>query len=142
MKHKLNSIMLIDDDELTNFINRIVLQKSGLTEHIQISEGGREALDYLLKSEEANNDELIPSPDLIFLDINMPAMNGWEFLEEYKKLHLKSRTVVVMLSTSLFPEDKLKAVAIPEISGFMSKPITAEKVEEAIEKYCLKVAEV
>ncbi len=135
MKRQLNCIMLIDDDELTNFINRMVLEKCGCTRHIQIAEGGWEALDYLIKSEEANDEDLYPSPDLIYLDINMPGMNGWEFLEEYKKINLRNRTILVMLSTSLFPEDELKAEEIPEISGFENKPLTREKVEAAIEKY-------
>ena len=135
MNHKLNCILLVDDDELTNFLHRLVLEKSGFTQQIKIADSGKEALDYLENSEAGNSADLYPSPDLIFLDINMPAMNGWEFLEEYKKMNLKSRTIVVMLSTSLFVGDKLKAEAIPEISGFEDKPLTAEKVEAAIKKY-------
>ena len=136
MKHKLNCILVIDDDEPTNFFTQMILEESGCTRHIMIMQSGQEALDYLAKSEEAASDpDIYPSPDLIFLDINMPAMDGWEFLEEYKKLNIDSKVIVVMLTTSLFPEDKLKAESMPEISGFENKPLTTEKVNSVLEKY-------
>jgi CheY-like chemotaxis protein len=127
MKQKLNCILVIDDDEPTTFFTQMMLEESGCTNHIQIAHGGQEALTYLIKSEAGNNTDC-PVPDLIFLDINMPAMDGWEFLEEYKKLHTSHKVNVIMLTTSLFPEDKLKAAEIPEISGFEHKPITPEKI--------------
>lgn len=98
-------------------------------------EVSREALDYLAKSEAGNNANLYPKPDLILLDINMPAMNGWEFLEQYKKMNVTESTIVGMLTTSLFPDCKLKADHMPEIAGFEHKPITAEKVAKILEKY-------
>lgn len=141
MKQKLNCVLLIDDDEPTNFFTRMILEESGCAEHIKIVQSGQEALDYLVKSEAVDNAAIYPSPDLIFLDINMPAMDGWEFLEEYRKLNVTSRIIVVMLTTSLFPEDKLKAERMPEISGFEHKPLTAEKLAEVREKYFSNVLE-
>jgi CheY-like chemotaxis protein len=117
----------------------MILEESGCTNHIRIVQSGREALDYLVKSEAGNNADTCPSPDLIFLDINMPAMDGWEFLEEYKKLSINGRIIVVMLTTSLFPEDKIKADKMPEISGFEHKPLTAEKLTAVLEKYFTNV---
>ena len=70
----------------------------------------------------------------------MPAMDGWEFLDEYKKLNIETRIIVVMLTTSLFPEDKLRAEKIPEISGFENKPLTEEKLTGVLEKYFTNVA--
>ncbi|MEP7376758.1 MAG: response regulator [Chitinophagaceae bacterium] len=139
MKNKLNCVLVIDDDEPTNFFTHMILEESGCTRHIKIAQSGQEALDYLIKSEAGNNADVYPSPDLIFLDINMPAMDGWEFLEEYKKLNVDSRIIVVMLTTSLFPEDKLRAERMPEISGFENKPLTAEKVALVLEKYFANV---
>jgi CheY-like chemotaxis protein len=141
MKQKLNCVLVIDDDEPTNFFTQMILEDSGCAEHIRVMQSGQEALDYLAKSEEAGCDpNLYPSPDLIFLDINMPAMDGWEFLDEYKKLSVESRIIIVMLTTSLFPEDKLRAEGMPEISGFENKPLTAEKVAAVLKKYFANAA--
>lgn len=141
MKPKLNCVLVIDDDEPTNFFTRMILEESGCVNHIQVMQSGQEALDYLAKSEQAESDaSLYPSPDLIFLDINMPAMDGWEFLAEYRKLSVKSKIIVVMLTTSLFPEDKLKAEEMPEIFGFENKPLTLEKLNMVLGKYFAKVA--
>ena len=75
MKSTLKSVLLIDDDEPTNIYTRIILEEAGCTDHIHAVHSGREALKYL---SETNS-----RPDIIFLDINMPAMNGWDFLVEY-----------------------------------------------------------
>lgn len=142
MKHKLNCVLVIDDDEPTNFFTRMILEESGCTNHIKVMQSGQEALDYLAKSEQAGSDaSLYPSPDLIFLDINMPAMDGWEFLAEYRKLSIVNKIIVVMLTTSLFPEDKLKAEEMPEISGFENKPLTEEKLHQVLEKYFANVVQ-
>ena len=138
MKSKLNCILVIDDDEPTNFFTRIILEEADCCNYIKTVQSGQEALDYLAQSEKASADpNLFPSPDLIFLDINMPAMNGWEFLDEYKKLNIapQHKIIMVMLTTSLFPEDKAKATRSPEISGFENKPLTLEKLEKIMQTY-------
>jgi len=141
MKPRLNCVLVIDDDEPTNFFTHMILEESGCTNYIKVMQSGQEALKYLMKSEQAGCDaSLYPSPELILLDINMPAMDGWEFLDEYKKLNVESRIIVVMLTTSLFPEDKLRAEKMPEISGFENKPLTEEKLAAVLEKYFTNVA--
>ncbi len=140
MKQKLNCVLVIDDDEPTNFFTHLILEESGCTNHVRIVQSGLEALDYLTRSEAGKDTALYPGPDLIFLDINMPAMDGWEFLEEYKKLNVMSSIIVVMLTTSLFPEDKIRAEKMPEISGFENKPLTGEKLAIVLEKYFPNVA--
>ncbi len=133
MKKKLNCILLIDDDESTNFINKRVVEKSGYSEKCIAVQGGQAALDYLQSKEDGK----YPQPDLIFLDINMPAMNGWEFLDEYRKLdkEIQGRIIVVMLTTSLNPDDKEKAKKYTEISGFKNKPLSVHMLEEILQEY-------
>jgi CheY-like chemotaxis protein len=140
MNQKLNCILVIDDDEPTNFFTRIILEEADCCNHIKTVQSGQEALDYLAQSEKPGADpNLYPSPDLIFLDINMPAMNGWEFLDEYRKVGIapQHKIIMVMLTTSLFPEDKAKAGRSPEISGFENKPLTLEKLERILKTYFL-----
>jgi CheY-like chemotaxis protein len=133
MQHKLNCVLVIDDDEPTNFLNQIIVENSGCAEHVKAVQSGQEALEYLTTREK----DKCPRPDLIFLDINMPAMNGWEFLEKYKSLNKEEqgKIMVVMLTTSLFPEDKVKAEEMPEVSGFENKPLTPEKLDRILAKF-------
>jgi CheY-like chemotaxis protein len=141
MKQPLKCILVIDDDEPTIFFARTVLEQAGCAQYVRTVQSGREALEYLAKSQSSSQGEdLYPRPDLVLLDINMPAMNGWEFLDEYRKMDVKQRSIMVMWTTSLFPGDKAKAEAMPEISGFENKPGTAENVVAVVEKYFPGVA--
>jgi len=118
-----DTILLIDDDEATNFLHKLIINESGICKNLIVIDSALDALDWL-KNE--NN----PTPNLIFLDINMPKMNGWEFLEEYITLPSIKRTnmVVVMLTTSLRPKDRKRADLIDEISNFMNKPLSKNKL--------------
>ena len=133
MKKKLGCILLVDDDEATNFLHKIVVQRSECTNHLEVALNGEEALQYL---HSAYNDAH-PRPDLILLDINMPIMNGWEFLDEYQKLkpEQKSKTVIVMLTTSLNPDDRQRSSEIPEINGFKNKPLDEEVLLNILKEY-------
>lgn len=135
MKTKLNCVLLVDDDEPTNFFNRMVLEDIDCVKTIRTADSGQNALDYLEHAGNSNGDH--SSPDLIFLDINMPAMNGWEFLERYSNLDKqhKANVVIVMLTTSLNPDDCAKANTIPDVSGFETKPLTPEKLQSILKKY-------
>jgi CheY-like chemotaxis protein len=137
MKSKLNSVLLIDDDEPTNFYTQLIIEESGCADHVQVAQGGREALNYLSKTQPQSGETSFPRPDLIFLDINMPAMDGWEFLDEYKKLQKErqGKIIVVMLTTSLNPDDRAKANDMPEIAGFESKPLTEEKLNKILKEH-------
>jgi CheY-like chemotaxis protein len=133
MSTQLNCILLIDDDEPTNFLNRLTLEQANCTRDIRIAQSGQEALDYLRDY----GKEQSPRPDLIFLDINMPAMDGWEFLEKYRSLppERKADIVLIMLTTSLNPDDELRTKSIPEVSGFENKPLSQHRVNHLLEKY-------
>jgi CheY-like chemotaxis protein len=130
MNKKLNCIMLIDDDDDDNYFHQIVINKMDITEHIEVALNGEEALIFLKKENQTH-------PDIIFLDINMPKMNGWEFMESYKELRAdqKAKVVVMMLTTSENPEDKKRAALYTEIISFNSKPLTQEMLAAILEKH-------
>lgn len=123
-------IMLIDDNKLDNFFHERVIRKFSSDIDVLLIESGAEALEYLGRC-----DNIIPN--LIFLDINMPGMNGWEFLEKYRELDdvMKSCMVVVMLTTSENPDDKAKAEKFGFVTEFKNKPLTRTMLEEIFEFY-------
>lgn len=129
MSIQLNCILLIDDDEPTNFLNRLTLEQAGCARQIHITQSGQEALDYLRNAKQR--------PDLIFLDINMPAMDGWEFLERYRSLpsDRKADIILIMLTTSLNPDDEKRTLAIPEVAGFEHKPLGQDQLHVLLKKY-------
>ena len=129
---KVNCILLIDDNEADNLFHSRTIRKADACNHLQVVTSGEEALDYLAKS----GTEQFPRPDLIFLDINMPGMNGFEFLEEYAKLDpkVKSKMVVFMLTSSLMPEDSEKAMKTGEVSEFLNKPLTVQMVHNIVDR--------
>lgn len=126
-------IMLVDDNENDNFFHEREIKKTQLETTIISKESGAEALEYLNSMNVHRNIK----PLLIFLDINMPGMNGWDFLNEYGKLdkEIQSGTIVIMLTTSDNAETKAKAMSISSISDFITKPLTKQKMELINEKY-------
>jgi len=134
---KINCILLVDDNPADNQFHQIKISKAGVTNYVKIATSGQDALNYLAKAGEPGHTEDFPKPDLIYLDINMPGMNGFEFLEEYKKLEekLKSKVVIIMLTTSLNPDDRDRALATKQVTEFQNKPLTIETLHEIIEKY-------
>jgi CheY-like chemotaxis protein len=135
MKKKLNCILLIEDNEFTNIFNQKLISDLDITESISIAETAAKGLDFLcgIGKYKINGS----TPDLIFLDINMPGMNGWEFLEEYRKLNPKKikPIKIVMLTTSPNPDDEEKAKSINEIISFNRKPLTKNSIREIVEKH-------
>ena len=133
MKKKLPCVLLVDDDYVTNFLNAKVIEHAKIAEHVEVKLNGQEALDFLTKEKITDT----ASPCLILLDINMPIMDGWEFLQAYQQgaLDQKNKANIVMLTTSSNPDDIKRAQNIPFVSGFKSKPLTTEILEDIIHSH-------
>jgi len=122
--------MLVDDNPDDNFFHEREIKKNKLADCVLTENSAREALEYLKSKKD-------PHADLIFLDINMPGMNGWEFLEQYSKLskELQSHAVVIMLTTSENPDDEARAKTWSFVSDYITKPLTNEIMKDMIAKY-------
>ena len=138
MKKKLNCVLLVDDNESDNFLHKRVLEKSGITDRIEIAMNGKEALDLLITKGKCGQPESsYCQPELILLDINMPVMDGWEFLEEYQKLEesQKGKIVFIMLTTSSNLVDMARADMMFKSIYFQYKPLTLAMVGEIMQKH-------
>jgi CheY-like chemotaxis protein len=116
------NVWLIDDDNVTNMLNRFFLEEHFTHLNITAFVYAQDALNTLLQTTQ--------KPDFIFLDINMPVMNGWEFLEALGKNVSETISLpqIYLLSSSLDPSDKSKASKITLVKGFISKPLEIEKI--------------
>ena len=123
------SILLVDDDEINNFISIKLIKKVLLNTEITACLNGRFAIDELI---EINRKDPSKLPDYILLDINMPIMNGWEFLDEYQKLNIDvaGKTRIYIISSSVFSNDISKAKTYSSVKDFVSKPLNIEKINE------------
>ena len=130
MKKELKCVMLVDDDADDNFFHEREIKKVNVENIVIAENSAMKGLEYL-RSMKSNKD---PYPDLIFLDINMPRMNGWEFLQEYNRLdkELQTRAIIIMLTTSENPNDKLRAKTWDFVRDYISKPLTREIMREII----------
>ncbi|RZL30254.1 MAG: response regulator [Pedobacter sp.] len=129
---KLRSILLVDDDEVTNFINTELIESLQVTNHLKVCENGKEAMDYLtLAHSHAGEEYLIP--DIIFLDVNMPVMNGMEFLEAYKSSFKECDTIITMLSTTQIQQEVFQTLTTTNlVVSFIEKPLTKEKITDLV----------
>jgi CheY-like chemotaxis protein len=126
-------IMLIDDDADDNYFHEKAIKKHNPNSTVIIQNSAIKALDYLRSENETRS----PHPDLIFLDINMPRMNGWEFLNAYNLLdtQLQSKAIVIMLTTSQNIADRSRAKSWKFVYDYISKPLTSEMMQDIINKY-------
>ncbi len=134
----LDLILCVDDDPITLMLCKMVIAKSSFATEIITAQNGEEALNYF-DDLKLNNlgAEIKKYPSLVFLDLNMPVMDGWEFLDHFSKEEYTSafkNTKVIVLSSTIDPNDIEKSKTYPMVLDFLSKPITKEIVENLKER--------
>ena len=129
---KYYAVMLIDDNEIDNLINQKMIEASGITQHIYTHTGARSAIEFLKNMEKLRDAGKNVLPDLIFLDIDMPLMDGFQFLDEFEKLEeeTKTRCSVVMLTSSISPADVNKSKKYEYVKKYINKPLSQDNLEK------------
>ncbi|MGZ3900989.1 MAG: response regulator [Bacteroidia bacterium] len=125
-KYNYNHVMLIDDNELDNFINEKILEANHFAKKIYVNTSAKSALEFLSNLLVVGENASTLYPDVIFVDINMPIMDGFQFIEQFRRnLAEKVRCPkLVILTSSVYHEDKQKANAISKDIVFLNKPLT------------------
>jgi CheY-like chemotaxis protein len=131
-KVKLN-ILLVDDDNINNYVSENIIKKMNIAGHIEKKLNGKEALEYIKEESPRNGED--KQPDLILIDINMPIMDGLEFLEAFNNISKKNKIVVYLMHTApLTPMQKQRIDRI-YLSGNIEKPLTKEKLSVILESH-------
>ena len=130
MEYKYKTAMVIDDNQIDLYIAEMVMGTTGFAEQVICVSSAKEALAYLKPLYE--NPEALP--DLIFLDINMPEMTGFDFLNEYQHLpeNIRKKCIIMMLTTSLDEEDRMQAERNQFVRKFLNKPLDKDKLAQLI----------
>lgn len=131
---RLNSILLVDDDEASNFLHSIFINKLDLDVNINSALNGQEALDFIL----GKGQEKLELPCMVMLDLRMPVMDGWQFMKAYEEVvpkKLKEQITIVLVTISDNKEDKEKAVTNEYIADFSQKPLSDDTFKALIQKH-------
>lgn len=130
-------IAIVDDDHLFRVIINAQIKKIKASKDVLLFMNGAEAMSYLKTAVKAPGEEPIQIPKLIFLDINMPVMNGWEFLNEFKELSddIKENIIIYILTSSINDRDEERAKEYSEVSKYVVKPITTADLNGILSEY-------
>jgi len=126
MDSKIN-LLVIDDDDINIFIIKKIVEKTGYNVDMTAKTNGQLAIDYLKEIIDTPN-----FPNLILIDINMPILNGWEFIEAYELLGNTHKVDMYMLSSSVYENDIEKAKSYKTVKGFISKPLSIDRLIELL----------
>lgn len=127
LDNKIN-LLVIDDDDINIFIIKKIVEKTGLAINMTSKANGQQAIDFI--KETLSNPEQFPH--LVLIDINMPIMNGWEFVEAYQMLNVQQSVDMYILSSSVYENDIEKTKSYSSVKGFISKPLSIERLTELV----------
>ena len=129
---KYSKVMLIDDNVIDNFINSKMIEGCNFSEHTYTHTNGKSALEFLKNIESVRKVSKTLAPQVIFLDINMPIMDGFWFIDEFDKLgkSIKSGCKIYLLTASLNPSDVEKSRKNRYVTGYISKPLSEKMLAE------------
>jgi CheY-like chemotaxis protein len=127
--NKFRCILIIDDDEVSNYLTEITIRNESLTERIETALNGEEGLMKFKKLSKNGN----AIPDLILLDISMPVLDGFGFLQKFNELEIDHKPKVVMLTSSHNPKDILRVKEF-NITGYLNKPFSAAELRHLINR--------
>ena len=119
--HRFNKVLLVDDDAATNFLAELAFSNLAIASEIQVASDGLDACELL---------KLSSCPDIIFLDIRMPRMDGFEFLDYFNQLNVCKKVKIVMLTSSSRSEDKIKALTYNSVIEYIEKPLTEDVIQK------------
>lgn len=128
--NKIKNLALVDDDEIFVFLTKMTIEESNIVDMVKVFRNGREAINFLSE----NSHDPAQLPEVILLDLSMPVMDGWQFLEEYivLKPRIGKKIVIYVVSSSISPDDIQKAKNINEVTDYIIKPVTKEHLVEML----------
>jgi len=124
--HHFNKVLLVDDDEATNFLAELAFKNLAIAHEIEVASDGLIAYEWLKQ----NN-----CPDIIFLDIRMPRMDGFDFLENFAAMNVCKQVKIVMLTSSSREEDKTRALTYNAVIDYLEKPLTEAMIQKIADSY-------
>ena len=126
---KYRTVMLIDDNEIDNLINQKMIEAAAVTENIYTHTGAKSAIEFLKNMEKLEMADQV-LPDVIFLDIDMPLMDGFQFLDEFEKLTIiaKKKCKIVMLTSSINPQDFNRSKKYENVRLYLNKPLSHDSI--------------
>jgi CheY-like chemotaxis protein len=133
----LDTILLVDDDETTNFLHQRLLKRLQVASNLKVATNGHEALDYLQANCQTYESDSSNCPSLVLLDLKMPVMDGFEFLEQYEKIkdRLTPTILIIVLSSSMNPKDTERIKEFRSVQHHYIKPLSETMVAEIMDQY-------